>query len=285
MTDKEIVAQRIKILREKLGVSQQEIADKIGVSRATYSDMERAKRDITASEIKSLADVFDISTDALLDEGWTQVKRGAVPAEEVIFNEQKLKNTLLYILEACGGKPNLGETVLYKLLYFIDFDMYERCGKSVTGLSYVHQKYGPVPLQAQYNAVIEKMQTTQEIKIFTQEYFGKTQKRYVALKEHGRGVLNEEEKDVIDSVLNHLSDMSATEIEKYVHLDVPWRVTKEREAIPYTLVFDREPPFAKRDYMEDFQNAAAQDVLKDLGDMPEDEAAYYSNPANFKKYA
>ena len=32
------------------------------------------------------------------------------------------------MIEKCGGKPNLGETVLYKLLYFIDFDNFEITG-------------------------------------------------------------------------------------------------------------------------------------------------------------
>ena len=41
------------------------------------------------------------------------------------FDPKKLKNVILYILEKCAGKPNVGETVLYKLLYFIDFDNFE----------------------------------------------------------------------------------------------------------------------------------------------------------------
>ena len=38
------------------------------------------------------------------------------------LKRKKFENVLLYILEKCAGKPNVGETVLYKLLYFSDFN-------------------------------------------------------------------------------------------------------------------------------------------------------------------
>ena len=41
-------------------------------------------------------------------------------------NFQKFKEVLIYILNSVGAKPNIGETVIYKLLYFIDFDYYEK---------------------------------------------------------------------------------------------------------------------------------------------------------------
>ena len=276
MANKKSLAQKIKTFRKSFKISQQEVADKINVSRATYSDMERANREVSAYEIKLLADLFEISVDELLAED--DFKETILsPTEEVIFVEDKLRNTLLYILETCGGKPNLGETVLYKLLYFIDFDQYDKYGKSVTGLSYVHQQFGPVPLQTQYRNVVDNMKDEQELKIFFQEYYGKKQKRYVALRNHTLGILSEEEKGTIISVINRLSDMSATEIADYAHLDIPWKITNNKEVISYNLVFDREPPFSRRNHMQDIANAAADDILKDLGEMDEQEYDYYKN--------
>src|ERR1051325_3696871 len=57
----------------------------------------------------------------------------------------KFKNVLLYILERCAGKPNVGETVLYKLLYFADFNYYELYEEQLTGASYKKLPRGPVP--------------------------------------------------------------------------------------------------------------------------------------------
>jgi len=37
-------------------------------------------------------------------------------------NVEKFRRVFLYILNKVGAKPNVGETVLFKLLYSIDFD-------------------------------------------------------------------------------------------------------------------------------------------------------------------
>ncbi|MDD4141558.1 MAG: hypothetical protein PHR20_02025 [Bacteroidales bacterium] len=42
-----------------------------------------------------------------------------------VMNVGKKCVVLLYILERCSGKTNVGKTVLYKLLYFSDFNYYE----------------------------------------------------------------------------------------------------------------------------------------------------------------
>jgi len=50
--------------------------------------------------------------------------------------QAKLKNLILYILSKCGQKPNMGKILLNKLLYFSDFDYYEKTGDSITGSLY-----------------------------------------------------------------------------------------------------------------------------------------------------
>ena len=40
-----------------------------------------------------------------------------------------MKNLILYILGKCGQRPNIGKTVLNKLLYFSDFNFYEKDGE------------------------------------------------------------------------------------------------------------------------------------------------------------
>jgi len=61
--------------------------------------------------------IFPVSEDV---ENKTEIK--ARKADERIsvptLKLNKFKNVLLYILERCAGKPNVGETVLNKLLYF-----------------------------------------------------------------------------------------------------------------------------------------------------------------------
>lgn len=276
MEPKQTLAQKIKSLRETHSLSQQEMADTLGMARATFSDIERAVRDVTVTELTALADFFELSVDELLASPPNGVATPN-PTSEVEFKSDKLKNVLLYVLERCGGKPNIGETVLYKLLYFIDFDMYDQYGQSVTGLTYVNQKFGPVPLQTQYKEVVINMQEQDELKIFSQDYFGLKQKRFVALKNHAAETFTEREKNVIDAVIARLSDMGARQIEAYVHEDVPWKATENKEVIPYNLVFERTVPFSRRDHRADMQTAAADAILKKLGPISDEEFNYYMN--------
>jgi uncharacterized protein YwgA len=52
---------------------------------------------------------------------------------------------MLYILERCAGKPNVGETVLHKLLFFSDFNYYELYEEHLTCAKYLKLPYGPIP--------------------------------------------------------------------------------------------------------------------------------------------
>jgi len=56
---------------------------------------------------------------------------------------------------------------------------------------------------------------------------------------------------MIDSVLDKLSDMNATEISHYSHEDVPWLTTENGEIIEYESVFYRTKPYSMRAYIEE----------------------------------
>ena len=56
------------------------------------------------------------------------------------------------------------------------------------------------------------------------------------------------EVEVIDDVLNKLSDKNAKEISEYSHKDVPWLTTKDGEQINYEAVFYRTEPYSVRSY-------------------------------------
>ena len=73
----------------------------------------------------------------------TEEMRVSVP----IKNIPKFKEVFLYILNEIGAKPNVGKMVLFKLLYFIDFDYYELYEEQLMGLQYIKNKYGPTPVE------------------------------------------------------------------------------------------------------------------------------------------
>lgn len=55
----------IALMRECAGMSQQEVADALGVKKARYGDWERETREINLREAVKLADLFNCSLDDL----------------------------------------------------------------------------------------------------------------------------------------------------------------------------------------------------------------------------
>ena len=253
----EKLGRRIKKLREETNLSQEELSKKVGISRVSISQIEKGERKVSAEEISRISQIFNISSDILLDfkkeievilkeKPEKKIKkeiRISVPQK----NLKKFKEALLYILNKVGAKPNIGETVLYKLLYFIDFDFYEKYEGQLIGATYIKNHFGPTPLE--FRKVVKDMEGKDLIKI-KGKYFQYPQTKYLPLREPDLTQLKANEKEVIDKVLERLSDMNASEISEYSHNDVPWLTTEEGKIIDYESVFYRTPPYSVRHYSE-----------------------------------
>jgi len=242
---------RIRQLRKRKGASQQEVADSIKVARATYSNWELGKSDPDLGEINRLAEYYQISPSELISSDAMTVNEPVVPYKleeksDIIprdinpkVNPEKLREVLLYILEKVGAKPNVGETVLYKLLYFIDFDYYEKTGQSITGLSYVRNHYGPTPALVDFQGVVGGMKEKEELEVFETKYFSNSQKKYLPLRSANLEDISAKELQHIDETLARLGDKSASELTDLSHKDTPWRVAKQGKPIDYRFVFYR----------------------------------------------
>ncbi len=256
------VASLLRAMREKKGMSQEDVAKMLHISRSAVSQIENAERGVSSLELAAFSKLFEVSTDYILGletepevivardqrHAPKQIMRISVPQIQL----DKFKQVLLYLLERCAGKPNIGQTVLYKLLYFIDFNYYEKYEEQLTGATYIKNKYGPTPIEL--TKIIDQMEEMDEIRIIKDQYYGYPQKRYIPLKKADLTKLKASEKEIIDQVVNQLSDKTAAEISKYSHEDVPWKATKEKEAIDYELVFYRMPAYSVRSYPDEDSN-------------------------------
>ena len=175
------------------------------------------------------------------------IERISVPTLQI----SKFKNVLLYIFERCAGKPNVGETVLYKLLYFSDFNYYELYEEHLTGANYRKLPYGPVPQKL--DNIIAQMMDNGLIQRIKTAYYDKVQTRYIPLEKADLTQLKASEKEVIDKVIEQMSDWSASAISNYSHKDMPWLASKDGEEINYELVFYREAPFSVRNYEDELE--------------------------------
>ena len=256
----------LRELRTNAGLTQEFVADRMGVSRPKYITLEVGKTEPSLSEIKLLADLYEVSPGEIIegkiiplddtDSDFAislvpQVEQDIIPREaDPKVSPTKLKNVLLYILCNVGARPNVGETVLYKLLYFIDFDYYEKNGRSITGLTYIKNHFGPTPVK-ELSHIIENMKETGELEVVETPYFMHVQKKYLPVRRADLSCLSADEIKHIDKVLERLADKSAAELTDLSHKDTPWIATKPNKRIDYQLAMYRTDETSVREYDND----------------------------------
>ena len=134
-----ILSEKIKALRQRMELSQGQVAETLGLSRPTYVQIEKGEREPALSEIKKLSAIFGVpqkdllsaqepqdSYDVVLEKG-DKPKHESKPNMRISVPQKRIaifKEVLLYLLEKVGAKPNVGETVLYKLLFFLSFNFF-----------------------------------------------------------------------------------------------------------------------------------------------------------------
>ncbi|OQX71403.1 hypothetical protein B6D52_01675, partial [Candidatus Parcubacteria bacterium 4484_255] len=247
-----MLAKFIKQQRAKRNMTQEYLASELGISRPTYIQIERGGRELTVSEAKKLAAIFDMSLENFLV---AKEPKFSVTIEEKSIkksnnlqirvtkkNLDKFKQVLLYILNKIGGKPNIGETVLHKLLYFIDFDYYEKFEENLMGATYIKNHHGPTSIEL--GEILKEMQRQGEIEAVKSQYFKYLQKKYLPRKRPNLDMLSAREIEHIDGVLARLSDKNAAEIENYSHEDIPWKSAQNGKPLSYESVFYRDERYS-----------------------------------------
>jgi len=256
------IGQRVSELRKMKGLSQEDLAKSVKISRPSLAQIELGNRSLDILELQKLSLVLEFSLDDFMSKDFSafqnvditeeikdkkEEERISVPTLQV----NKFKNVLLYILERCAGKPNVGETVLYKLLYFSDINYYELYEEHLTGAKYRKLPYGPVPQKL--DTIIGQMIKKGQLQRVKTEYHGYPQIRYLPLEKSDLTELKASETEVIDRVIEQMSDWSAAAISNYSHKDMPWLASKEGEEINYELVFYRDTPYSVRNYGDEIE--------------------------------
>lgn len=241
--------------RADLGLTRAELASKLGISRPTYTKIETGDREPTLLEAEMLAAEFGLtlsdfqahrtpqrrSPPQRLAQGQARPRIRA-PKENI----EKFRQVLMYIIDQVGNKPNVGETVLHKLLYFIDFDYYEKYDESLTGVTYKRNHHGPTAVA--FQEIVRQLLESGDLKTVRVPYHTRQQKKYLSLAPPDLTRLSAREIKHIDKVLVQLSDMNARELESYSHGDIPWLAAQPGQPLDYESVFYREAPYSVRIY-------------------------------------
>ncbi|MDO8520996.1 MAG: DUF4065 domain-containing protein [bacterium] len=252
----------VRMLRTEKGLAQLEVAKEIGVSRSSYIAIEQGVRELQLSEAEQLGRMFGVSTEELsngkrAEKNVVLESKKGVPADEVsggtrisVPAEQvkKFKEVFLYILQKVGGKPNIGQTALYKLLYFIDFDYYEKYEKQLIGAKYMRNTHGPTPVA--FKKILTELEKGGKVEEIKSKFYKYEQTKYLINPSvtPDLSVLNAQELSHIDWELERLSGLTAKQLSDLSHLDTPWKVAKEKDVLNYNHVFYRPEETSVREY-------------------------------------
>jgi uncharacterized phage-associated protein len=165
------------------------------------------------------------------------------------FNKEKFKQVLHYIIHQCGSLENVGKTVLFKILYFTDFDYYELYEEKLTEESYRKLEHGPAPIH--FDEAIEELEDEGRIERFAILSGKFEQQKFLSAQKPDMDLLNGREVQIIENDIYRYSRMNATQISAFSHGDLPYKATEDGDIIDYELVFYRDSLFSVREYEDD----------------------------------
>ena len=212
----------IKTLRTKRGISQSDIASKLGISRSSYITTEQGKRELTLGEFEKLSSILGFSLDEL--------ENGEIP------NYEKYKQMIFAFLRLNKSLP---KTKLAKLLCFADFSWYYSHLESMSGMQYRKIQYGPVA--DTYFRLIDEMSDNGEISI------KQTESGAMLLSQTRGGAkvdildLSKEELKLIEKINEKWRGEKTADVVKFTHKQMPYMFAEDNDIVSYD-IFTQENP-------------------------------------------
>lgn len=219
--------------------------------------MELWNRKVSSEELTQLASVFECDVNELL---WQETK----VSEEHKQSTQHygIKQLILYISQHLAGNGNFGETLLNKLLYFTDFNYFERTWRLISwNEKYIKMPYWPVPKNI--TEILSEMERDGQIQRVNTLFRGYSIKKIFPLQEpdmtyfYAIDKKNKEQEEnykpyedlpntieIIDDVLDKYGHWTASMLSERSHLDVPYKSTDTYwDEIEPEMVFQRKTAF------------------------------------------
>ena len=153
------------------------------------------------------------------------------------LDEATYKNAVLYFVKYCNNKY-LHATKLNKLLYYLDFIYFRDHGKSVTGDSYIHQGYGPVP--ARIDEILAELKSegaidTEAIPSNDVEMIN------FSLRDESKfdeSVFSSDQRKLLKQICDEFGASPTEKIVPQTHLEAPWFYSQPYEVVDYDYARD-----------------------------------------------
>lgn len=223
------MTQNIEKFRKEKKLTQDEVAKYLGITRQTFSKLEKGKIEPTLGQAIKLTELLGVEIDNFLssDVNSTKTKK---------FDWEKYKQIVQFFIENWTSKwYKITKTKLAKLCYLADFAWYYNNLESLTNLEYRRIQQGPVP--DLFFTMIEELEANEDISV-EREWRAHLIKN---LSNPKWNKLSLEEKSLLTKIANKWKNSDNKKIVDFTHNQLPWSVTDDKEIIPYVLITQEDP--------------------------------------------
>ena len=223
MSNYDSIIEKVTSLREQSGLTQEEVASKLGISRQRWILVEKGERDLSTEELEILAALFGIDVADFFEE---------------IPNIKKFKQMYFACLKfAANEHGNVPKTKLAKLLYLADFTNFFKSLEPMSGVKYRRLDYGPVA--DIFFSITDDLLESGKINIDILDRGA--QMISSRTKEEDTSELSESELSQIKEICDLWKDKPTQEIVNFTHEQKPWKMCRDGEYIPYSLIIQEDP--------------------------------------------
>lgn len=217
------ITEKVTKLREQSGLTQEEVANKLGISRQRWILVEKGERDLSTEELGKLAELFGIDVADFFEE---------------IPNIAKFRQMYFACLKyAANSHNNVPKTKLAKLLYLADFTNFFKQLEPMSGVKYRRLEYGPVA-DVFFSLTDDLLE---DGKIGLTVFDGGAQMISLKTREADTSALSVRELKQIKEICELWKDKPTQEIVNFTHEQKPWKMCREGEYIPYSLIIQEDP--------------------------------------------
>lgn len=216
------ITEKVTKLREQSGLTQEEVAKKLGISRQRWILVEQGTRDLNTEELAILARLFGVDVADFFEE---------IPDTEKF--RQMYFACLNYASEIGKG---VTKTKLAKLLYLADFTHFFNDLEPMSGVKYRKREYGPVA--DIFFSITDELFDSGKIGIkpLDQALMISSKTRDIVFDK-----LSSKELHLIKDICTAWKDKPTGEIVNFTHEQKPWKMCRDGEYIPYSLIIQEDP--------------------------------------------
>jgi len=160
------------------------------------------------------------------------------------INKKKYEQVIIYLCSKLGGEVR-GKKKLAKLLYYSDFDFFEKFQKSITGDVYNAYPKGPLPatLGEITSAMVKKgLLKVNSMQVWGEEYA--PTEVYKCSTKLDLSIFSKDELKILDRVVRRYGSLNGEQLAELSHAEAPFAATEPYKEIPYEFTYYRGTDFS-----------------------------------------